>query len=183
MGGQRTGLYRTPSPITPTPKSPMPQFPKFGYGGRLGSQPKPQPYDITALPNYNPALPFSGLTPEQQTDFSNSSSNYQYGFPEDGMNNPKFPIIKPDISQKQPIQPIMPQPVMPPSKLLPPDSYAQRKPTPVPFNPYDRGDSDVGNPIVPQPKMGLPKFPQPFQQPRAELQPITPFDEYRRYLQ
>lgn len=43
-------------------------------------QPKPtaQPYDITALPNYDPTKPFSGLTPEQWTAFAASSSNYQY---------------------------------------------------------------------------------------------------------
>ncbi len=36
-----------------------------------------QPYDITVLPNYDPTKPFSGLTPEQQTAFANSSSNYK----------------------------------------------------------------------------------------------------------
>ena len=48
---------------------------KYGKGYGKGTQGKP--YDVTTLPNYNPALPFSGLTPAQQRAFEASSSNYQ----------------------------------------------------------------------------------------------------------
>ena len=82
-----SGPYKQPiSPDTQKKYSPIPQPSKDDlikkYGPKIGTIKnkigQPQPYDITKLPNYNPALPFSGLTPEQIKIFEASSSNYQY---------------------------------------------------------------------------------------------------------
>lgn len=101
----------SPNPVAPVAPKPIAPIQPI--------QPKPirQPYDITALPNYNPALPFSGLTPEQQTAFANSSSNYQRGFPEKPT-NPKLPM------PRVPLQPKIdygnaPQGTQPPIQPLP----------------------------------------------------------------
>lgn len=151
----------------------MPQFPKFGYpsGGGLSQQP------VYTQPQNNFIQDESLLnTPGYQAYIQAGND----GSPNWG----GVGAYKDSLIQPQPTQPIMPSPGQ---KIGIPPEAMQRQQTPRPFNPYDRGDSDVGNPI--KPKIGLPRFPkdglyrpQPDYTFMGPQQAMPRYDDYKNYM-